>query len=231
MISYDVFHPSALQKDPGMIVLIGGDKGGTGKTTVATNLAALRAAAGMDVLLVDTDRQGTAAAWCQLRADHAALSPVPCVQLFGKTVQTGIRDLAGRYREILIDAGGRDAVELRSALVVADCVYIPIQPSQYDLWTLEHMQELVVAAQGFNPTLAAFVLLTRVSTHPLVADTADARQALEGLEPLQLARPMLAERQAWRRSARTGQAVTELARPDPKAATELRLLYGAIYHD
>jgi hypothetical protein len=42
---------------------------------------------------------------------------------------------------------------------------------------------------------------------------------------------MLAERQAWRRSARTGQAVTELVRPDPKASTELRLLYGAIYHD
>jgi chromosome partitioning protein len=214
-----------------MVLLIGGEKGGTGKTTVATNLAALRAAAGYDVLLVDTDRQGTAAAWCQLRADHPSLPPVPCEQRFGKTVQTGIRDLTGRYHDILIDAGGRDAVELRSALVVADAVYIPIQPSQYDLWTLEHMQELVVAAQGFNPTLEAFVLLTRVSTHPLVADTADAQQALEGLEPLQLAHPMLAERQAWRRSARTGQAVTELARPDPKASTELRLLYGAIYHD
>jgi chromosome partitioning protein len=214
-----------------MIVLIGGEKGGTGKTTVATNLAALRAAAGYDVLLVDTDRQGTAAAWCQLRAEHRGLPPVPCVQLFGKTVQTGLRDLARRYPEVIIDAGGRDAVELRSALVVAECVYLPIQPSQYDLWTLEHMQELVVAAQGFNPSLAAFVLLTRVSTHPLVADTAEAKRALEGLEPLQLATPMLAERQAWRRSARTGQAVTELARPDPKASTELRLLYGAIYHD
>jgi chromosome partitioning protein len=183
------------------------------------------------VLLVDTDRQGTAAAWGQLRAEHPDLPQVTCVQLFGKTVQTGIRDLARRYPEVIIDAGGRDAVELRSALVVTDGVYIPIQPSQYDLWTLEHMQELVVAAQGFNPTLEAFVLLTRVSTHPLVADTAEAQHALEGLAPLQLARPMLAERQAWRRSARSGQAVTELVRPDSKASTELRLLYGAIYHD
>ena len=116
-----------------MILLIGGEKGGTGKTTVATNLAALRAAAGGDVLLVDTDRQGTAAAWCQLRVEHPRLPPVPCVHLFGKTVQTGIRDLAGRYHEVIIDAGGRDEVELRSALVVADAVYIPIQPSQYDL--------------------------------------------------------------------------------------------------
>ena len=38
-----------------MIILIGGEKGGTGKTTIATNLAALRAMAGRDVLLVDTD--------------------------------------------------------------------------------------------------------------------------------------------------------------------------------
>ena len=232
MISYDVPYQSALQKDPDMILLIGGEKGGTGKTTVATNLAALRAAAGVDVLLVDTDRQGTAAAWCQLRADHPALPQVPCVQLFGKTVQTGLRDLARRYPEILIDAGGRDAVELRSALVVADCVYIPIQPSQYDLWTLEHMQELVVAAQGFNPTLDGLCPPDAgLHASPGRRYGRGPDRPWRGLEPLQLAHPMLAERQAWRRSARSGQAVTELARPDPKASTELRLLYGAIYHD
>ena len=43
-----------------MVILIGGEKGGTGKTTIATNLAALRALAGHDVLLVDTDSQGSA---------------------------------------------------------------------------------------------------------------------------------------------------------------------------
>jgi chromosome partitioning protein len=42
-----------------MIILIGGEKGGTGKTTVATNLSACLASAGRDVLLVDADRQGT----------------------------------------------------------------------------------------------------------------------------------------------------------------------------
>lgn len=156
---------------------------------------------------------------------------VTCVQLFGTAVQSGMRDLAARYAEVIIDAGGRDAVELRSALVVATCVYIPIQPAQFDVWTLEHMQELVVAAHAFNPALTACVLLTRASTHPLGADAADARLSLEGLAPLQLAEPVLSERQAFRRSARTGRAVTELERPDTKATTELRLLYGAMYHD
>jgi len=214
-----------------VILLIGGEKGGTGKTTGATNLAALRAAAGYDVLLVDTDRQGSAAAWCQLRAEAPQLPRVPCVQLFGTAVQSGIRDLATRYADIIIDAGGRDAVELRSALVVATYIYIPIQPSQYDVWTLEHMQELVVAAHGINPDLLAVVLLTRTSTHPLVADAADARLSLDDLTSLRLAETVIAERQAFRRSARTGRAVTELERPDHKASTELRLLYGAIYHD
>lgn len=120
-------------------------------------------------------------------------------------------------------------MELCSALVVVvTCVYIPIQPSQYDVWTLEHMQELVVAARGFNPDLAAYVLCTRASTHPLVAD---ARMSLERLAPLYLAETFLSERQTFRRSARYGRAVTELGRLDPKANTEIRLLYGAIYHD
>jgi len=99
------------------------------------------------------------------------------------------------------------------------------------VWTLEHMQELVVTAHGFNPALAAFVLLTRVSTNPLIADAAEAQRTLAGLEPLQMAPCTIAERQAFRRSARYGQAVTELERPDSKAATEIRLLYGAIYYD
>ena len=213
-----------------MIVLIGGEKGGTGKTTVATNLAALRAAAGYDVLLVDTDRQGTTAAWCQLRQEDPQLAAVACVQLFGNAVQSGVRDLARRYGDIIIDAGGRDALELRSALVVAERLYIPVQPSQYDLWTLEHMHELVVAAQSFNPALLPFVLLTLASTHPFDADTADAKLSLEGLAPLALADTVLYARKAYRRSARLGRAVTELEHSDGKASTELRLLYEEIYH-
>ena len=57
-----------------MVILIGGEKGGTGKTTLATNLAALRAQSGKDVLLLDTDVQASASYWAQIR-DERDITP------------------------------------------------------------------------------------------------------------------------------------------------------------
>ncbi len=112
-----------------MIILIGGEKGGTGKTTIATNLAAKRAMENRDVLLIDTDAQGSANYWAQSRDDSEAKPHrVACIQKFGKGLQAEVQDLAKRYQDIIIDAGGRDSVELRAGLVVSNKAYIPIQP-------------------------------------------------------------------------------------------------------
>ena len=102
-----------------MLILIGGEKGGAGKTTLATNMAAMRALAGRDVLLIDTDPQGSANSWSQSRDDESITPRVACVQKFGKGLPAEVKDLSKRYQDIIIDAGGRDSVELRSALVVA----------------------------------------------------------------------------------------------------------------
>ena len=96
------------------IILIGGEKGGTGKTTLAVNLAARRALQGRDVLVIDTDIQASASYWAQTRDETAVTPRVACIQKFGKGLQTEVRDLATRYQDLVIDAGGRDSVELRS---------------------------------------------------------------------------------------------------------------------
>ena len=137
-----------------MIVLVGGEKGGTGKTTLATNLSAVRAWEGRDVLLVDTDVQGSASFWAASRDERGGKVPrVACIQKFGKGLQTELTDLAGRYDDVIVDAGGRDSVELRAGLVVAEKAFVPIQASQFDIWTLERMDKLVAQGQGFNPSL------------------------------------------------------------------------------
>ena len=112
---------------------------------------------------------------------------VACIQKFGKGLQTEVRDLARRYQDLIIDAGGRDSVELRSALVVAERVYIPIQPSQFDIWTLGRMDDLVKTAQGFNPDLRAWVVISRASTNPSVSEVTEARSLLADFEHLSLA--------------------------------------------
>ena len=131
-----------------MIVLVGGEKGGVGKTTLAVNLAAMRARAGHDVLLVDADKQASANLWASIRDQEKVDPPVRCVQKRGKGLAADVRDLATRYEDIVIDAGGQDSVELRAAMTIADLAIFPIQPSLFDAATLETLASPDVCVRG-----------------------------------------------------------------------------------
>ncbi len=212
------------------IVLFGGEKGGTGKTTLATNMAAMLALQGRDVLLLDTDRQGTASFWATIREESEVEPRISCVQKFGKSLASQVRDLAERYDEIVIDAGGRDSVELRYALGVCDRAYIPVQPFQFDIWTIRQMDELVEMAQGLNENLKAFLVLNRVSTNPIVREDQETRDFFneEGFQNLSLLNSHLRDRIAFRKSARDGIAVVEW-KQDRKASAEMNNLFNEVY--
>lgn len=214
-----------------MIVLIGGEKGGTGKTTLATNLAAMRVLEGRDVLLIDTDPQGSANYWVQSR-DEVKIKPrVSCIQKFGKGLAVEVKNLATRYQDIILDAGGRDSVELRSALVAAEKVYIPIQPSQFDIWTLNAMNVLVETAKGFNPQLQASVIISRASTNPSVQEAKETRVLLADFPNLQPIDVVIRDRIAYRKAAKDGLSVTELKPTDIKADEEMQKLYLEVFND
>lgn len=213
-----------------MILLIGGEKGGTGKTTIATNLAAMRARAGRDVLLVDTDIQGSASFWVQTR-DEASIEPrVANVQKFGKNLANELSDLAKRYQDIIIDAGGRDSAELRASLVRADLAVIPVQASQFDLWTLDRMDEMVKLAKSYNQALQVKILISRASTNPGVTEANNAAELVEEFDTFALADTIIRDRIAFRRAAAEGKGVTEMYDPETeKAAWEINKLYKEIY--
>jgi chromosome partitioning protein len=214
-----------------MIILFGGEKGGTGKTTLATNIAALRALSGGDILVMDTDKQGSAGAWSATRDANENPCRVPTIQKFGNGIAAEVRDLKNRFSDIVIDAGGRDSVELRAAMTVADKIFIPIQASQFDVWTLGQMETLVTQAQGFNPNLSAVIIINRASTNPTVNESAEVMELMQDFALLTIAPFVVRERIAFRKAAKSGLAVTELQPEDLKASQEIQQLYHYIFNE
>lgn len=213
-----------------MIVAIVNEKGGVGKSALAVNLAAGRAQAGRDVLLVDTDPQGSSMAWSGER-DAAKVTPrVAAIAKSGKGLQAEIVDLARRYQDIIIDTGGRDSPETRSALISAQLVVVPAQPSQADLWSLEKLAALVDAARGFNPNLRAMVVITRASTNLGVQDTDAAREFVSTVKSVELAKSVIRDRMVWRRSFADGLSVSEYRPLDDRAAAEIDALIKEVFN-
>src|SRR3954466_2938275 len=167
-----------------MIIVVGGIKGGSGKTTVATNLAVMRSADGHDVLLIDADDQETASDFTILRNERIpAGAGYTSIKLTGPPVRPGPLRLADKYYDIIIDTGGRDTASQRAALSVADVLLVPFVPRSFDVWTLEKVGALVTEMLPANSTLKAFTFLNRAD--PRGQDNDDAAQVLSETDTLQ----------------------------------------------
>jgi chromosome partitioning protein len=214
-----------------MIILIGGEKGGPGKTTIATNLAAIRTKVTNDLLLIDTDRQQTASFWCSMREDKGIKPRIASIQKFEKAVRTETLALKEKYRDVVIDAGGRDSAELRGALLVADKAIFPVRPSQFDLWTLRRLDTLVEQATEINESLKAFIVINQASTNPAVKEVEEAQELVSEFGNLILLKNHLCERIAFRRAAINGMSVTEYKPEDAKAIEEINRLYEEVFNE
>lgn len=210
-----------------MILTVGGIKGGSGKTTVAVNLAVLYATGGRDVLLVDADDQETASDFVLLRnsriPDGAGFTTI---KLSGAAVRTETLRLAPKYDEVIIDVGGRDTTSQRAAMTVTDVLALPFVPRSFDIWTLETVVALVEEVRAVNPKLVACAFLNRAD--PRGPDNAEAEAAIAETVELVLLRAPLGSRKAFGNAASRGLAVTELKGTDGKASQEMMALYVEI---
>ena len=218
---------NASERGRATITTVGGEKGGTGKTTMAINLAVCRARAGRDVILVDTDSQGSSSDWIQFRNQRERRPAIASVQKFGTDLPTTLRDLSLRYQDIIVDAGGRDSPELRAAMTVTDVLLVPLQASSFDLWTLTRLDELTNLVMTVNPGILVKVMLNRGSTNPSVKDSERAQELFSEFQLLQPITTEVHDRIVYRHAAREGAGVIEM--DDEKARAEVRSLYREIY--
>jgi chromosome partitioning protein len=205
-----------------MILVVGNTKGGVGKTTVAVNLAVLRASAGRDVLLVDGDEQGSATLFTQLRSENLGEPGYTAVVLQGAAVRTQVRQLAPKYSDVIIDVGGRDTGSLRAALTVANCLLVPLQPRSFDVWALDQISGLVKEARELNPALRALAFLNAADAQG--RDNAEAMEAIGEVDGLEVLQAVVVRRKAFPNAAAQGRAVIEAQPRDPKAVEELAAL-------
>src|ERR1700691_6531597 len=146
-----------------MIIALLNQKGGVGKTTLATHIAGELATQGKSGLLLDAAPQGSALDWAQRRNQNGLHRLFGAVGLARETLHQEAPELARRADHVIIDGPPRIAALARSALLAADLVLIPVQPSPYDVWASAEMVSLITEAKIFKPSLkAAFVINRRI---------------------------------------------------------------------
>ena len=203
-----------------MIIALLNQKGGVGKTTLATHIAGELAMQGSSVILLDADPQGSALDWTQRRSQNGLPRLFGAVGLARETLHQEAPELARRCDHIVIDGPPRIAALARSALLAADLVLIPVQPSPYDVWASAEMVALIREAQVFRPALrAAFIINRRVSTTVIGRE---ARGALAD-QPLPSLFSEVRQRIVFADSVARGQLARELD-VDSVAAREIAAL-------
>jgi len=214
-----------------VIVTIGNTKGGVGKTTLALQLALARAIAGRDVLMVDGDRQGSAQMAVAIRGEAGRSPGLACVQYpDGAVLRAQVQRQAGKYDDVVIDAGGRDSTALRAALALSDLLIVPFLPRSVDVWALADIAALVAEASEIRDGLRAYAVLNAADPGTS-SDNTEAAAALADFPRLTLLDAPIRRRKAFANAVGLGLSVDELAPRDAKACEELAALVSMVFND
>jgi chromosome partitioning protein len=210
-----------------LCVAVLNQKGGVGKTSLATNLAAAAHLEGLRVLLVDMDRQGSALDWSAARTEGSRLDGLAVVKADKALALPRLREMSAGYDVTILDGPPRLGDITRSAACAADVALVPVQPGPFDLWAAAETLELLDAADAIRadlgrPPVRRVFVVNRASTGTLLAR--EAPGALEGHGELA---GVVHQRVAFPEAAARGEAVLT-TEPNGPAAFEIRKLYRAV---
>lgn len=197
------------------------EKGGCGKTTLATNLACAYADDGARVLAVDADRQATLRRWNDERDDDRE---IVVVGIDGPSMDEEVRKLAGDFDVVLIDTPGTLERTHVAALRAASSVLLPVGPSSADVWAADETVHLVQQRRdvtGGQPDAAYVLWNVKVGTRLARSVRGDLSES-----PIRVLDPVGHNREAFRHALSSGRSVLDT--PDTKAQAEVRAIASSI---
>jgi chromosome partitioning protein len=171
-----------------MVIVLATQKGGSGKSTIAINLAMYLASL-PKTLIIDADKQATIS-----ESDFS--EKIDIMQKFGNLEKT-IESCKKKYKNIVIDVAGKDSTELRSALISSDIAIVPFIASQSDLYTLETIDSIISEAKEYNRKLKAFAVINNASTHSANKRAINAKEFIKANSKLKVLETVLHSRNAY----------------------------------
>lgn len=183
------------------IISILNPKGGSGKTTLSTNLARAFHDRSFKVLLVDSDPQGSASDWHAAREDN----PLPFIAYGKPDNLKALPGVAAPYDYVIVDGAAKLEGMIAAAVKVSDAILIPVQPSPYDIWAASDLVDLIKARQEVTDgkPQAAFIV-SRAIKRTLLGKEVTGALSEYGLPVLQA---LTVQRQIYPRSASEGLTV------------------------
>lgn len=216
-----------------MILSIGGIKGGSGKTTLAVNVAVAKSVKGKKILLVDADDQKSALTWSEARdsleESIVTNAQINVVHLSGSSVLTQVNKMSKDYDEVIIDVGGRETASLRAALLVCDTFLTPFRPRSLDIWTIEKLEEILIEAQTMNPSMKAFAVLNQADSRG--SDNKDAKKILKESNLITPMNCIISQRKVFSNAISEGLGILEYRPIDKKAELELKNMISKLYNN
>lgn len=202
------------------VIAVLNQKGGSGKTTIATHLARALQLEGANVLLVDSDPQGSARDWAAVREDQ----PLTVVGIDRPTIDRDLKNVASKDY-VVIDGAPQAADLAVSAIKAASFILIPVQPSPYDIWATSDLVDLV--KQRIELTdgrlKAAFVVSRAIKGTRIGAEITDALTGY-GLPVLEA---RITQRVSYPGTAAAGTTILD-AEPEGDGAAEVRAVLAEI---
>ena len=199
------------------VIAVLNQKGGSGKTTIATHLARALQLQGSSVLLVDSDKQGSARDWSAVNESN----PVTVIGLDRPTLDRDLKNISDK--DFVVIDGSPQATDLAvSAIKAADFVLIPVQPSPYDIWATSDLVDLVKQRIEMtdNRLKSAFVVSRAIKNTRIGGEVSEVLTEY-GLPVLDA---RIVQRIAYPNSAAIGKTVFETESKSSDAVAEMNAL-------